>query len=525
MNSQQNEPQPPAQAGSAREAGWVAGAVGVARSSVDLWDMTTHGEPRGGTCSNAERRSEGGGDGLAKAGLTTPETNKVRKLQITLYRKAKAQPQYRFWSLYGEVLRRDVLAAALDAVVENDGAPGVDGESLRTITATPESREQWLEALRGELQAKTYRPAPVRRVWIAKSSGGGQRPLGIPTVKDRVVQSAVYLVLMPIYEADFHDQSYGFRPKRRAQQAMEAIRESVRTGRVEVLDADLSKFFDTIPHRGLMQEVARRVSDGAILALIKAWLRAPIVEEDQEGKRKVTPNRQGTPQGGVICQRPTALPLRAKAPPFGYLAPLGSPLLANIYLNPLDHQVNESNRGRHRMIRYADDFVVLSPAGQSAPIRQEIESWLAGRGLTLNALKTRTVNVTQEAIRFLGFTVKVRRSQSGRSYPHVEASGESCRSLRAKVSGILNHHTQWRAIGEVVREVNAVVRGWSGYFHYGNSAGVMSRQRYWTCNRLRRWLWRKHGCRGGLHKHYPNEQLETQYGLWTPPRHAAWTAA
>ncbi len=294
----------------------------------------------------------------------------------------------------------------------------------------------------------------MRRAWIAKRSGGGQRPLGIPTVKDRVVQSAVYLVLMPIYEADFHDQSHGFRPKRRAQQAMEANRESVRMGRVEVLDADLSKFFDTIPHRQLMQKVVRRVSDGAILALIKAWLRAPIVGEDREGRRKVTPNRQGTPQGGVI-----------------------SPLLANIYLNPLDHQINESSRGRHRLIRYADGFVVLSPAGQGAPIRQEIESWLAGRGLTLNALKTRTVNVTQEAIRLLEFTVKVRRSQSGRSYPHVEASGESCRSLRGKVSRILNHHTQWRAIGEVVREVNAVMRGWSGYFHYGNSAGVMSRQR------------------------------------------------
>jgi group II intron reverse transcriptase/maturase len=283
---------------------------------------------------------------------------------------------------------------------------------------------------------------------------------------------------------------------------MEAIRESVRTGRGDVFDADLSKFFDTIPHRQLLQEVARRVSDGAILALIKAWLRAPIVEEDREGKRKVTPNRQGTPQGGVI-----------------------SPLLANIYLNPLDHQINESNQRRHRLIRYADDFVVLSPAGQGAPIRQEIESWLESRGLTLNARKTRTVNVTREAIRFLGFTVKVRRSRAGRSYPHVEASGESCRSLRGKVSRILNHHTQWRAIGEVVREVNAVVRGWSGYFHYGNSAGVMSRLRYWTCNRLRRWLWRKHGCRGGLHKHYPNEPLETRYGLWTPPRHAAWTPA
>lgn len=497
MSSQQNEPQPPAQAGQSREAGRVAGEVGVRRSSVDLWESTTHGEPRVGTCSNAERRSEGGGDG--PQGLTTPESNKVRQLQITLYRKAKAQPQYRFWSLYGEVLRRDVLAAAFDAVAGNGGAPGVDGERLETIAATAQSKEQWLEKLREELRTKSYRPSPVRRVWIAKRSGG-ERPLGIPTVKDRVVQAAVYLVLMPIYEADFHDQSYGFRPKRRAQHAMEAIRSAAHTGRVEVLDADLSKFFDLIPHRELLREVARRVSDGSILALIKGWLRAPIVEETKEGKRKVTPNRQGTPQGGVI-----------------------SPLLANIYLNPLDHQINESNR--HRLIRYADDFVVLSPPGQSAPVRQQIERWLQSRGLAFNASKTRTVNLTREGIRFLGFGVKVRQSRKGRAYAHVEPTGASCQALREKVRGLLSHHTQWRAIADVVREVNAKVRGWSGYFHYGNSAGVFAKMHYWLSNRLRRWLWRKHGCRGGLHKHYPQDQLATRHGLWTLPRHAAWATA
>jgi len=398
------------------------------------------------------------------------------------------------------VLRRDVLAAALDAVVENGGAPGVDGERLEMIAATARSREQWLESLHEELRTKRYRPSPVRRVWIAKRSGEGERPLGIPTVKDRVVQAAVYLILMPIYEADFHDQSYGFRPKRRAHQAMEAIRSAAHTGRVEVLDADLSKFFDLIPHRELLRAVTRRVSDGSLLALIKAWLRAPIVEETREGKRKVTPNRQGTPQGGVI-----------------------SPLLANIYLNPLDHQINESNR--HRLIRYADDFVVLSPPGRSAEARQQIEQWLASRGLVLNATKTRTVNLTQEGIRFLGFGVKVRRSRQGRNYTHVEPAGVSCTALRDKVRDILNHATQWRSIAAVVREVNSVVRGWSGYFHYGNSAGVFAKMHYWLSNRLRRWLWRKHGCRGGLHKHFTQQQLEARHGLWTLPRTAAWNAA
>ena len=405
MNSKQNEPQLPAQAGWSRKAGQVTGEVGVLHSSVDLWESTTHGERREGTCSNAGKRSEGGGDGSRE--LTAPE--KVRKLQITLYRKAKAEPQYRFWSLYGEVLRRDVLQAALVAVAENGGAPGVDGESLETITASAQSREQWLEALREELHAKSYRPSPVRRVLIPKRSGG-ERPLGIPTVKDRVVQAAVYLVLMPIYEADFHDQSYGFRPKRRAHQAMDAISAAVKTGRVEVLDADLSKFFDMIPHRALLREVARRVSDGSFLALLKGWLRAPIVEESRAGKKKVTPNRQGTPQGGVI-----------------------SPLLANIYLNPLDHLVNGSNRQRHRMVRYADDFVVLSPVGHSAQVRQEIEAWLDSRGLALNASKTRTVDLNQEAFAFWGLGSKCGRAETGvaiRTWkPRVRAvrhSGRRC---------------------------------------------------------------------------------------------------
>ena len=275
--------------------------VGGVRSSddpvPDLWFGQLTEERRDATCSAGEKRRGGRGDGLASAGLPAPD--KVRQLQITLYRKAKSKPEYRFWSLYGEVQRAEVLKAAWRRVKENAGAAGVDGVSVEELAADARSEAAWLSALREELYRKTYRPAPVRRVKIPKASGG-YRGLGIPTVKDRVVQMAVYLVLMPIFEADFHPRSFGFRPGRNAHQAVEAIREALRMGKTEVVDADLAQYFDTIPHCKLMQQVARRVSDGAILKLIKAWLRAPIVDEQESGGQKMKSNVCGTPQGGVI---------------------------------------------------------------------------------------------------------------------------------------------------------------------------------------------------------------------------------
>jgi RNA-directed DNA polymerase len=255
--------------------------------------------------------------------IVTPD--QVRQLQITLYRKAQAEPKYRFWSRYGELLRLDVFARALEIQRQNGGEAGVDGETLAAIHANPGVQQQWLQALREELSTKTYRPNPVRRMLIPKP-GGGQRSLGIPTVKDRVVPTALSLVLMPIFEADFHPRSYGFRPKRRGHQAIAEIQKAVPQGYVEIIDADRSKYFDTIPHRGLMKAVARRVSDGSVLRLIKSWLRAPVAEVDKDGTRRVLPNRCGTPQGGVI-----------------------SPLLANLYLNPLDYGVNET--GLARLVR------------------------------------------------------------------------------------------------------------------------------------------------------------------------------
>jgi group II intron reverse transcriptase/maturase len=238
------------------------------------------------------QRSQGHGDGSQE--LQTPE--KVRKLQRTLYRKAKAEPEYRFWSLYGELTRMDLLEHALKLVARNGGAPGMDGQTVAEITASEQTKRQWLEALQRELQDKTYRPSPVRRVYIPKSNGG-KRPLGIPTVKDRVVQMAALLVLGPIFEADFHPNSFGFRPRCNAHQALNAIIDALREGKLEVVDADLSKYFDTIPHPKLMRLLAKRISDGSMLHLLRQWLDAPVVEGDADGTRPSSAKPAGRATG------------------------------------------------------------------------------------------------------------------------------------------------------------------------------------------------------------------------------------
>jgi len=301
-------------------------------------------------------------------------------------------------------------------------------------------------------------------------------------------------VLMPIFEADFHPRSYGFRPKRNAHQAIDTIVKGLRSGRTEVLDADLSKYFDTIPHRQLLRAVARRVSDGSVLRLIKQWLRAPVVEEEKGGRRRVLPNRQGTPQGGVL-----------------------SPLLANLYLNPLDWAVNERCGGKPVLVRYADDFVILSRPGQGPTLRERLNRWLQAKGLRLNETKTRIVNFRQEGFRFLGFQLSWRSARNGGYYPHVEPTAQSQQRLRDKVRETLSYWNNWREASEVVNRVNRTLRGWSGYFHYRNSTRVFAKARWWVADRLRRWLWRKHACRRALWTDYPDRNLYDRYGLWYLP--------
>ena len=485
-----------------RKAGRAAAGVGDLHSSDDLADIKTAGERREGTCSHASQSGKGPDDGWGDE-LWIKTSPKVRKLQRVLYRKAKAEPHWRFYSLYGELFRQDILSDALDQVIANKGVPGVDGFWVETLAKDDAVREAWLLALAEELRTKTYRPSPVLRVYIWKDQAKTKRrALGIPTVKDRVVQSAAVIVLQPILEADFHDHSYAYRPKRRTHQAMDKVKEALLRGKVEVVDADLSSYFDMIPHRELLQLVAKRVSDGSVLRLIKTWLRAPIVEEvDRDtGCRKVLPNRCGTPQGGVI-----------------------SPLLANLYLNDLDHAVNEKCEQKPTMVRYADDLLILCKPGQGAGLQTRLKRWLEARKLKLNEEKTRLVDTRKEGFEFLGFSVAWRQGmKSKRRYPHVEPSAKSQAKLRDKVRMELDVRTRNQPAVAVVRKVNQITRGWATAFHYGNSTHVFSNQQAFVRNRLRRWLWRKYSRTHGLFKFFTDDRLHGQYKLWHWPLTAAW---
>jgi RNA-directed DNA polymerase len=376
--------------------------------------------------------------------LETPE--KIRSLQKTLYLKAKAEPNYRFYLLYDKVWREDILRHAYALARANGGAAGVDGMTFAQIES--KGLEEWLAGLGKELREKTYRPDPVRRVMIPKPNGG-ERPLGIPTVRDRAVQTALKLVIEPIFEADLEPNAYGYRPQRSAGDAVAAVHDLLCKGHTDVVDADLSKYFDTIPHDQLMQSVARRIVDKDVLKLIKMWLKAPVEEKDKDGGRRMSGgkrSKQGTPQGGVI-----------------------SPLLANLYMNRfLKHWrlTEQGQKLKAQVIAYADDFVILSRG-----YAQEAKAWagavMTRLGLTLNEAKTSVRNARQERFDFLGYSFGPHHfAKNGRWYLGASPSKKSLSRLKPRISGILHRGNKapWE---EVCAALNRMLRGWRGYFGYG----------------------------------------------------------
>jgi RNA-directed DNA polymerase len=426
--------------------------------------------------------------------MSLPTLPKVEKLQQALHAKVKQSPDCRFYSLYDKIYRADVLWMAYRRCLINGGAPGVDGVTFEDIEAYGVQR--WLDELAEELRTKSYRPQPVRRVYIPKPDGK-QRPLGIPTIKDRVVQTAVLLVLEPIFEADLQDEQYAYRPGRSALDAVQEVQTLLDKGLREVVDADLSGYFDSIPHAELMTSVARRVSDKQVLHLIKMWLTMPVEETDARGRKQRTTRNQDTKRGS-----PQGAPI--------------SPLLANLYMRRFVlgwKTLGHAQRLKARIVNYADDFVICC-RGTAPEALAAMRDMMQKLKLTVNEQKTHACRLPEDKFDFLGYTFgRLYSPRTGKAYLGLRPSQKKISRLCEEITELTRRVTCGRDTSELVGRLNRLLAGWANYFRVGNVTPAYRKVDLHVCKRLRWWLRAKHKLQGDGYTRYPDQYLVQELGL------------
>jgi group II intron reverse transcriptase/maturase len=425
--------------------------------------------------------------------LATPAS--VQKLQTALHGKAKESPSFRFYALYDKVYRKDVLAFAYECCRANGGAAGVDGQKFEDIEAY--GVERWLDELAQELKSRTYQPLPVRRVYIPKPDGKKQRPLGVPAIRDRTAQMAAVLILEPIFEADLPPEQYAYRRDRSALDAVSRVHKLIYAGHQEIVDADLSSYYDSIPHAELLQSVARRVVDGAMLHLIKMWLEAPVEETDERGnKHRSTRNRdegRGTPQGSPI-----------------------SPLLSNLYMRRFVlgwKKLGHEKRLKAYIINYADDLVICC-RGQANEALVAMRNMMSRLKLTVNESKTRVCRLPEEKFEFLGYTFgRCYSPKTGRAYWGTTPSKKRVQRICKAISEMTRRSQTQQSAETLVEALNRKINGWANYFCLGPVSQAYRAVEQHTCRRLRQWLCVKHKEQAGGNTRFPQKVLHQTFGL------------
>ena len=428
-------------------------------------------------------------------GESLPGSEMVRRLQTVLHAKAKEEPDRRFHALIDKVWREDFLAEAWKRVRRNGGAAGVDGETFADIESYGVGR--WLGELARELRDGTYTPKPVRQVLIPKKQPGKFRPLGIPCIRDRVAQTSALLVLEPIFEADLQPEQYAYRPERSAHDAVKRVVRLLYGGHNEVVDCDLSNYFGEIPHAELLKSFARRISDGRMLKLIKAWLEMPVEEDDGKGGKRRTnrarKERKGTPQGAPI-----------------------SPLASNLYMRRFVlgwKALGFARRFRSEIVNYADDLCVVGKA-PAADMLAAVERLMAGLKLPINERKTRCLRCPEDAFEFLGYRIgRIHRPTGKGSYTGTRPTKASVQGICRRISEMTARRHCWQSPEVVVERLNRTMTGWANYFSLGHVSPAYSAVNRHAVQRLRRWLCRKHKVKFGTFVRFPDERLHDEYSL------------